>query len=496
VARWAETAAAGQTDAITLPISSLLPDAQVVIRARIDELAAKHTAVSQNRVQVSLAVALYYLVPGVGEAVDLRPSAISAQALLPGSALLPSVIQTTIGPSGTSLSAPVALPAVPARALCVQPWDKAEALQAVEAARGRGLNQVWLVLPDDGGDLLAAAIDAGKAARVSVWAVLQLLSRSPREPAEADRSLADINVLGETNAAYAARRRAMYRRGPGEGLRTTADEEVQATMDATYGVPRDWLRVDDPRATAHATEIARTPGLSGLVLTDTAAPGYVGQLHLGEAGDMGYSVDSRVAFVAQGEGDPIDLFDPERYDLLDLPFFPASGTGEAAAPLPNLSPQGDNAPHPLPREAWRDLCAGQNLSLMASVYEAIHRVGPSLPVLVCNRGDDPLYPVGWFGSWDRAQGLPDSSQEENASIPSASSAHAQCQRAFLSICWQNRSVKAAPRTVGEYAALIRGLLEGYTNRQDWDGIVFDFGALPVSRMVTLLKALTVVSEPR
>jgi hypothetical protein len=116
-----------------------------------------------------------------------------------------------------------------------------------------------------------------------------------------------------------------------------------------------------------------------------------------------------------------------------------------------------------------------------------------------DRSDDPLLAAGWFGSWDSAERLPDSSRSENGQY-SASSAHAQCQQVFLSLCWQNRSVRSAPKTAAEYAALLKSLVqsanESDANRQGWNGIVLDFGALPIARVVALLREISATSELR
>jgi hypothetical protein len=213
-------------------------------------------------------------------------------------------------------------------ALLVRVRNADEAKTAVALARRLGFTQLWCFgagMEESGGSALAAAVAAGRDARppLPVFAVVSLLKRdgndhandhaaekAPTPPGEAAAARADDdrdrNLLGETSAEL-ARRRSASPFGRTNGY-------AQGALNYLLDPPGDFLRFDTPALAQtrakQVRDLAATPGLAGLVLRHTVAPGYSvfgdddWYYGLGEAGDFGYTLPLRLAFLRQEGYDP------------------------------------------------------------------------------------------------------------------------------------------------------------------------------------------------
>jgi hypothetical protein len=245
----------------------------------------------------------------------------------------------------------------------------------------------------DAAQRLAAAVAAGKAVGLPVWGAVRLLRERDAPPARQER-----NILGETPEAFVARQQQnpLLQRHP-----------ILGALAAKYG---GWVLPDLPTLTRSLVALARVPGLAGLVLRDTAAPGYPEQVNdesrLFLNGEYGFIPEQRLAFLRKEGVDPIDIV-TETYDLkasIPLPFFRDDLSRDRYVEV-NGSPQKDPSFTPLPGR-WNAFLTAANVALLEDLRAALRATRPDLPVLMDDRMSSYRDPnVGWFGSWDQP-GLP------------------------------------------------------------------------------------------
>jgi hypothetical protein len=198
---------------------------------------------------------MVYLVPGQGEVTSLQPDLDSLLGFvqLPDSELL-----SAASPTAAPLK-PLSLDSFPRPILCLAPKSDKEAARAIDAAKLDGFQQVWIRLPADGSTApLVAAISQAKKQGLSVSAVVSLF----RQPSSAPDT--DQNVQGQTSSAYDADllRSAFGRLGQNLPFDASPDNWRQPSTAC----------LDDQKK--RLTTLASLPGLTGIVLRDTAAPGY------------------------------------------------------------------------------------------------------------------------------------------------------------------------------------------------------------------------------
>ena len=468
---------------IQVPLTDLSPATRAYIRDWLALMAKQVPAegvtprYDYDRAYVDVKLRLSYVVPDVGVVDDTGAHFYSLNARLfqPTPTFLPP-----------AEGAPVTLPPFATRAALVAPKTADEAGRAARAACARGFTQLWVDIPATGGpDLLRAALAVGKEHGLSVCAVVALL-RQPRDDAESAEAAADRNPLNETSSDYARRRAA----APGAAGQYPHRKEFYA--DAAGW---DWLRSDTPTTAEpvkrRLAEIARTPGLAGLVLHDTAAPGYadrIGQV-VPEAGagyDFGYTQELRLAFLRQEGVDPVDLQTAYYYARIEVkpPFFPGYPVRAWFSPGPAANAR---AADPLAR--WKELRREANARLLAATFTSLRAARPDLPVLV--RVGEPLPNLGaggsgWYGSWDRADAPPALPASFDPARTAAQAARAQSRRVLLNA------------TVQKWAGISPALsaLSGVVGRDgDWDGLVLDLSGMAVDDALPLLEKLAAGSPP-
>lgn len=388
-------------------------------------------------------------------------------------------------------------PASGTRAVIVRAADAGEAAALVREAGRRGLNHVWLAAPDvfSSGEslwktLLAAAITAGKQNNVAVSAVLPLLRRarpaadaSEKEAASAetpDADELDRNVLGETRRQEARREAALLTTSPDardEGGRRIQRENLRRTDDL--------VRVDHPETAVfllrRLSELAATPGLAGIALFDTAAPGYAapavaGNAPFGPDGTFGFGFTPglRLRLLRQASLDPIDL-SGENMQALNLPFFPSQqrnfqhiGANEEARVTPDTQPS----------RAWTALRHETNRRFLADLHVAVRAAHPDLPLFIADRGETSF----WFSRWERPDALPYFSWAySGADLPPAPVQQARKVSSLnlLRIATEpTQGNRLPPWTMKDLATMLK----------DWNGIVFDLRDLPAEAALALLRS--------
>lgn len=506
-----------------IPLSDLPPGLAQIARDQATALQAQRSGdgvgIRTDRVRLDVQTRVSYLVPEAG--------ALEAQGMyLYNIPALPEDDPNTPGPP--SEPPPVVFPAhMAARILYVAPATPAEARTAARAARARGLTHLWVNVPGDepaGKTLLTAAVQAGRAEGLLVFGVVPLLRRpllaaapavSPEEdaapvasedaavPADASSPLPrsgsddvslDLTVQGETGAAWSRRR---FR------LPDAQEPWTRVPLIHTAG---DWLRPDAPatfeRVKTRLLDLSATPGLTGLVLTGTAAPGYAdpgqpnrgGYWTPGDERDFGYTPANRFAFLRQESIDPIDLVGSSSYAGnadLNLPFF-----SENAFQPRYVEVDGQWMPEPgaqSPVQKWQAFRYQQNVALLTRLHETVRAARPNLAVLVRSRPEGAFGPEGWFGTWDKPAALPQLTNPDfgpSGAVKIAQAARTFSRRVFLGAPFLDFS---APGAAGMDAQKIYAGTLGYLIKRHkaagWDGIVFDLSGGPLEKMLPALAAL-------
>lgn len=500
----------GAPDPSEMPLADLPPALAQIARDQVaqHQRSGGNETFRTDRVRVDVQTRVSYLVPEAGALEAPNMSLYNVPALPeddPNAAAKPPE------------PPPFTLPAsMTARILYVTPVSADEAQAATQAARAHGLTHLWVDVPDDepaGKTLLTAAVHAGRAQGLSVFGVVRLLRRplslapivageegSPaNEEAGApgtDDALLDLTVQGEKGAAWGRRR-----------FRSPDAQErwMRAMLSGTAG---DWLRPDAPatfeRLKARLLALSATPGLTGLVLINTAAPGYTnpGQPNRGiywtpgDERDFGYTPENRLAFLRQESMDPVDLAGSSDFTGnadLNLPFFSENAF---QAPFVRSSEQSDVfTPDPAwlgPMQKWQAFRYQQNVALLTRLHEALRAAHPNLALLVRSRPEGAFGPEGWFGSWDKPDALPQLTNPDfgpSGGGTIAQAARSFSRRVFLGAPFFGYSGVSAPMDQGKvYAGMLGYLMERHKNT-NWDGIVFDLSSGPLEKVLPALAAL-------
>ncbi len=467
-----------------MPVTDLPP---ALLKHVQEELASsssqeRYKNARTDRVRLDVRTRLSYLVPGLGDLEDRYLSLYNIPAL------------PTPAP-GTMPDAPPAVlpPSLTARALYIAPANAEEAARAAKEARRRKLTHLWVEVPEgEGGkQLLSAAVKSGKGQGLMVFGVVRLLRRSgSTEPGGVPADSLDINILGETGASHTRRRLA--------ALATT--QLAPWTRDTLARSGGDWLRPDAPATPGlvkrRLLDLAATPGLTGLVLRDTAAPGYADPgdsssvYSSSDRADFGYSLDARLQFLRQEGMDPIDMGSsgfPGGADL-SLPFFSDSSLRPRMIEVEGRWISDPNAKSP--GQQWNASRNKRNVRLMGEVYAAVRAAHPNLALLLSDRSD--FSSQSWYGTWDKPDALPRRKLEFNepSSATTAQTARSFSRRILLSATYRDPTVpdpnvKYTPREI--YARTLGFLFD--REKGNWDGIVFDLSAVPVDKALSLLEAL-------
>ncbi len=462
-----------------MPVTAMPPPAQAFVRDWLSRVGERGRSVDPDRARLMDDLRLYYLVPGVDGAVleEGAHEAGSWQGFLKN---LASNYARIDQPAPPGPAGPLALPADgKTRALLVAPRTPDEAARAATEARRCGLTQLWVSVPtasESGDDVLSAAIAAGQAAHLPVLAVVRLL-RQATHRGPAGTGPLDINILGETGSAYAARRAPSVRSQP-----------WLAGVFDNYG---DWLR-PETRETAAAlerrlVELAATPGLAGLVVRDAAARGYDEREedNRGErtdSGDWGYSLENRLSFLREHGADPIDLLAARGSLDTDVnpPFFPDSNRGRVYRKA-----DGEYVEYTVAKEmraAWHAARFEMAAGLRADLFAAIRAANPELPLFV-----QASSPVAWYSSWDQGDRLPRTRWPARGSYSVDLMARAQGRCILHNHTYRGDPKPDHPRYHNRprgSRAIAASLLRPM---KDWDGLVLDLSEMSTEQALPLLE---------
>lgn len=340
------------------------------------------------------------------------------------------------------------------------------------------MNQLWIEVADgNGAGWLSAALEAGKENNLPVHAVVRLLRTSTQPSQTAER-----NILGETARAHAVRRPFLL---PWAGM----------TNDLA-----DWLRVDVPDVAQamkkRLVALATTPGLAGMVLSDTAAPGYENKIDTPFALafdtmiDFGYTPTQRLAFLRRGGFDPIDLITVKRRPgeaNLSLPFYPDDLFQPGHIEVDERT-EGDQK-NSSPLQKWHTFRYQANVRFLHGLYTALRDAHPGLPLLVRNRDSLPPNSSGLYASWDRPEALPGRLRLQKGADPEAPwlVAPTSARRNVLQIGGGSSPLEYYARSVD---AALKPL-----KKTGWDGFVLDLSEHSVSEVLERLAVLAPVPEP-
>ena len=433
-----------------LQLNSLPAQERGALTRYVDRAVQQGQSVDRNVVMVDPNLRLTYLTPTAGELSEEMPDIAS----------IAQYLQQPYVPPVMPVKAPD-LSGFPERIACVTPKTAYDVKTLAEQAHALGLTRIWIKVPTTGDKgLLSSAVKIGQRVGLPVVGVVSVLHSPPGS------SSADLNILLEPASVYGKKQG-----NTAVGLRPPW---MQAYLkNATNN---DW-RTPESSVIPEIAAIAAVPGLSGLVLSDTAAPGYVARdsgslgpmaefmsATLGEwaAVDQGYTPKLRLAFLRQTGTDPIDLVASNSAGNgvdLSLPFFPKEKDA---------------------LDQWSRLRVSLNTQFMTDLYSALKAAVPTLPASMMERsGRD-----NWIGSWDQPSALPvRSSDPMNSTL--IRQAQAISQHVLLNVPIVDKDT--GPE---EYLNGLNSLLSSKTNDGHWDGIVFDLSQLPVGKAMAILAECT------
>lgn len=356
-------------------------------------------------------------------------------------------------------AAPTGIPAaLTRRFIALKLATSQAAKQAVIDAKRQGLTDLYVQLSPTATDLepLKTAIAQGKTSGIAVGALVSLLR-------EAAIGATEQTITLETGEAFAdsTLERAIVKQHP----------EFRDWIETRANAYRRW-RVPGPQEEARIEtffrKLAAVPGLTGIALKHTGGPGFAGEKQGGDGidfgGEVGFTLERRLAFLRKEGYDPIDLGEysyalQKRPELL---FFPVA----------NESPA---------QKRWLAFRHKEVADRLTRLYGAVQQVNPKLPLFINDRVSD--YASGntmWFGSWDAANRLPD-----NPVFFARSVAMDAARKASKSIfLLYRRELKGDPKTFA--ASLQHTGNEALSEK--WNGMWVDLGELSASDALELLAA--------
>jgi hypothetical protein len=473
---------------IDVPLNTLSDDIQSIVRTRLSQQTGHNEMMkmtgysfSSEKVSVALQTRVSYVVPGIGEIEAAGLTTASMRNLFPRPPQ-EAKDETEVAKQEPPVSIPEKLAV--GGVLMGQPKTAAEAARFVELAKTHRFRQVWVTVSTDKGQdkgVLAAAVAAGKTGGVPVYAVARLMLTPSDTKARIADELLDRNILGETSTERTLRKIK-------EGSALSWDDGAQLGSEGTWVFP-DTASVM-PSLKARLREIAATPGLSGLVLRNTAAPGYdvpesAPPLN-GSLAGYGYNEEMRLALIRRAQCDPIDLSNVEIEWGLRL------GVPSVYFKDVILSRNTSNTPKSeAPAQAWNMLRREKSGQLLGQVYKFLKAEYPQMPVLLRDLGEST--DGGWYGSWERAEGLPrivsfTGTRDMRIAALRQNNATVIASHQFTSDKVERYGALSpegiAPAGANVFVEYLREMLE----QRGWDGYVFDFSFIPFEMVSALVKA--------
>lgn len=477
----------GRYEGVEVPVEKLNSTQKERVKeaiARSQEMLTRYTfygPVATDRVRINTTPRITYVVPGIGNVDANNLGYVDLNIFLP----VPTEVDEGMPGTPAPPKGPVQLPVQPiGGVLVVAPTTPEQATLFVQTARDRQFRQVWVSMtPGKGGDtsILAAAVAAGKSAGVPVSALVRLMIA----PSDLEPSYLDRNILGETNAQWAERMR-------------LAPVGMFPNQSANRVPAEDWLFPDTATVMARLKprlrEIAAVPGISGIVFRDAAAPGYglpdSGYFYTGNLSEYGYTEEMRLALIRRVGCDPLDVVGDTQYGNYQyaLPYFPDAPQMRVTTPSAAGARETTT-----PKMAWNALRFERNAQLLGQVYGFMKAEFPKLNLMLRDLTSSPY--SGWYGSWEKADGLPRATIYPSESGRSAwiRSLRAKTPRVALYMApmrdWlMGVGAKDGEEPTPEVVTTTTARLQAYLARENaWDGYVFDFSTLPAETTLLLMK---------
>lgn len=355
-------------------MSELPPALRKQAQSTIDMWGKEGTSLKNDVVRVGTELTCQLLLPG-GIAVEPGPYGrdFGGQYLQKIAALDKPRLASS---SSTKEAAtkPIPLPSSPGRRVLMLPLpaEPDEVLTMLRTAKRKGFADVWLRVPLESDTKqrarLGAAVKAGAKIGLRVGAVVDVL--------RGYKGTLDVNVLGETGAAFVDRK---------------AKEDPQWWGEYYSGRYPKWNVWDENTIPSSLIPLATVPGLSALTLLATAAPGHAGVVKGGDGippgGHLGYTAAMRLACIEASGFDPIDVGDYSH----TLGLNPEVGLFEA-----------DELWDELTRFRWN-----RNKQEMGRLHAALKSAAPGLPLYLNDRASSYASPnSAWYIRWAQAERIP------------------------------------------------------------------------------------------
>ncbi|MBB6048845.1 hypothetical protein [Armatimonas rosea] len=343
----------------------------------------------------------------------------------------------------------------------------------------------------------------------------QIAVFAPASPAEAQRvveaaaaaKLAQLWI--STDGARLEPLKAALAEGKKRGIPIVA-QVVLSQLPSSAPADQDWFdkpalyRVPDSPETRRALlpllrTLASLPGLAGLALAETVAPGYISpranRFGGTTAQEYGYTPERRLAFLRSEGYDPIDLTGRGESGELRRPM---SMGMMVRRPSPD-APAPASPPDPFTR--WNALRFAANKALLTEVFSALKSANPRLTLWIEGRQESQLL-NSWYGTWERPEPFPtyrvpgfgDSGEE----APFEADDVKQARRFSKEVLFANsypdplletmRSRRARESVTAWWTELLNGEVRE-KGVFPWDGAVLDLRTLPTDEALRVFKAI-------
>jgi hypothetical protein len=324
-----------------------------------------------------------------------------------------------------------------------------------------------------------------------------------------------------------------------------AERKDRTLFGETNVLGSDWRRPDMPETLAalrsRLTALTAIPGLSALALDDAIPPGYEAlrrmpeeqesffpiSMSLGdETNNLGYTPEARLAFLRKEGVDPIDLTPSARMGgvrnvSLLLPFF----SDDRFLPVPPPDEQGNvmflmdgDTMIPARRNfsgmassgeggrvrptrpsdpgdefalKWRQMRIATRTRLLTDLFAALHQKPLTIPVYLWGQSPSArLYDFGgWFGTWDRADGLPVDSMNRALDATARQNSKTILYALSPHPLTDKTPVYLRNSTIAQRAS---GMVK--TVGEKWDGFVLNLSRMPEGEQMGLLESTIAVKQ--
>ncbi len=381
----------GKPDSRGVAVSSLPPSLQSFVEKKLGETPTfkfydgsgeQEQSLRRDRIDIQSSYRLQMTIPGWGDtdAYDLWglvgvPQNVEAMRYYKDNPPKPPPPRPLHYPAGWRV-----------RGLILRPKDPAESRTLAKLAKQNGFNLLWIEVPLDA-KAARPILEAALSEKLPVVALVHVLQVPARAIPPGTRP--DISILGETSDQATERQRLRNQRMNPNIVFPTPSEPL-VYLDPTPAAQKHQIE--------RAVALAQIPGLAGLALRSITPPGYEPASNNGFSGvpGLGYTLESRLAFLQKESVDPIDL-SPEYMDSRLVPAFFASD-GPNYIPLAN----GQYGPDPSYRDRkrlWRELLAGRIAGLKKDLYGRLKAANSSQSLWLAP--DESLGYGNFYSLWEK-----------------------------------------------------------------------------------------------